>query len=300
MPGTALQLPSPLVELVDERLGTVSLLLKRDDLIAPVISGNKFRKLRHLESEVRRAGATTVLTFGGAYSNHLRAVAAWGRGSGVRTIGVVRGEERPFNELLAGCVGDGMTLDYLDRASYRRKSDGDVVARLHDLHGDFHLVPEGGTSPAAVRGCAELPGEIDRPFDLIVTAVGTGGTLAGIAAGLGSDQRALGISVLRGAQYLDGIVDDLHRRVLGRTLDNWRIDHRYHLGGFARRSPMLDDFLRGMAERHALDLDHVYVGKTLYALFEMVADGEIPQGARVVAVITGSPARSAPAPTPRT
>ncbi|MGI5127748.1 1-aminocyclopropane-1-carboxylate deaminase/D-cysteine desulfhydrase [Pseudonocardia sp. CA-107938] len=297
MSSMSLALPSPLADLVDERLGGVSLALKRDDLIAPVISGNKFRKLRYLEAEVRRAGATTVLTFGGAYSNHLRAVAAWGRLAGVRTIGVVRGEERPYNSLLAACVDDGMTLEYLDRRTYRRKTDPSVIDELRAVHGDFHLLPEGGTSASALRGCAELVAEIERPFDLLVTPVGTGGTLAGVAAGIGPGQRALGISVLRGAEYLNGVVDALHVEVLGERLGNWSIDHRFHHGGYAKRSELLDEFLGDMTVRHGLSLDHVYVGKMLYALFDMAASGEIASGTQVVAVVTGSPAQVVPAPT---
>jgi 1-aminocyclopropane-1-carboxylate deaminase len=280
--------PSPLVELVDGRLGSVRVFLKRDDLIHSEVSGNKWRKLKYLLPDVRASGAATLLTFGGAYSNHVRAVAAVGKRTGLRTIGVVRGEERPYNAVLADCVRDGMQLHYLDRATYRLKSTPDVQARLRQQWGDFFLVPEGGTTARAVRGCAETVVEIERPFDVIVTAVGTGGTLAGLSSGLGSGQRAVGISVLRGAVSLDAEVAELQRAALGHRLDNWAIDHRFHHGGFARRSPELDAFLQEFEARHQLRLDHVYVGKMMFGLFAMVAAGELPASSVVVAVVTGA------------
>jgi 1-aminocyclopropane-1-carboxylate deaminase/D-cysteine desulfhydrase-like pyridoxal-dependent ACC family enzyme len=283
-----MQLPSPLVELRDERLGSIRVLLKRDDLIHPEITGNKWRKLKYLLPEVQAAGAATVLTFGGAYSNHLGAVAALARTVGLGSIGVVRGEERPFNEVLAGAVADGMRLHYLDRATYRRKDDPAVVADLRARLGDFYLVPEGGTTIHALRGCAETVEEIREPFDVIVTAVGTGGTLAGLATGLRARQRAVGISVLKGATDLEDTVAGLHHAGLGRQLRNWTIDHRFHHGGFARRSPELDRFSREFSDRHGWRPDHVYVGKMLFALFAMAASGEFSAGTTVVAVVTGA------------
>lgn len=286
-PEQGLQLPSPLNELRDDRLGEVRVLLKRDDLIHSELTGNKWRKLKYLLADARAARASTLLTFGGAYSNHLRAMAAAGRMHGFSTIGVVRGEERPYNEVLAAAVADGMQLHYLDRATYRRKTDPDVVDALRHRFGDFYLVPEGGTTTFAVRGCRELVEEIEHPFDVIICPAGTGGTLAGISAGIAAGQRAVGVAALKGAAFLEQEVQALQRAALGRVLDNWTIEHRFHCGGFARRSPVLDDFLRDFHRRHGLQLDHVYVGKMLLALFTLVAEGVFPAGATVVAVVTG-------------
>jgi 1-aminocyclopropane-1-carboxylate deaminase len=282
-----LRLPSPLVELRDDRLGDVRVLLKRDDLIHPVVGGNKWRKLKYVLSESELAGATTLLTFGGAYSNHVRALAAAGRLLGLRTIGVIRGDERPHNEVLAGAVADGMHLHYVDRDTYRRRRDPAFHDELRGALGAFHLVPEGGTSVPALRGCAEVVSEIDRPFDRIVCPVGTGGTLAGLAIGLHHGQSAVGISVLRGALSLDDEVGGLIEAAVGRPLHNWSIDHRFHHGGFARRSRELDAFVDEFDERHGFRPDQVYVAKMLFGLFAMVAAGEISSGSEVVAVVTG-------------
>ncbi len=298
-PGLAVRLPSPLVELRDPRLGSVQVLLKRDDLIHPTISGNKWRKLKYLLADATSIGAGTLLTFGGAYSNHVRALAAAGRQHGVTTIAVIRGDERPRNALLDAAEADGMHLHYVDRSTYRRRTDPSFHDELRERFGHFYLVPEGGTSPFALPGCAEIVAEIDRPFDLVVTAVGTGGTLAGLATGLGAGRRALGISTLKGAFSLDDDVDRLHRAAVGHPLDNWSIDHRFHHGGFAKRSRHLDDFLDSFSATHRLSPDPVYVGKMLFGLFAMVAGGEIADGAVVVALITGPMAADA-GPTGRT
>lgn len=182
-----------------------------------------------------------------------------------------------------------MRLHYLDRATYRRKSAPDVVADLRRVFGDFYLIPEGGTTVHAVRGCAEIVEEIVEPFDLVMTGVGTGGTLAGLASGLRAGQRAVGVSALKGADSLHTDVAHLHQTALGRQLDNWTIDHRFHHGGFARRTPELERFAASMKERHDLDLERVYVAKTLFALFAMVAADEIPASSVVVVVVTGRP-----------
>jgi 1-aminocyclopropane-1-carboxylate deaminase len=283
----ALRLPTPLHELHDERLGGVRVFLKRDDLIHPELTGNKWRKLKYLLADARAASASTLLTFGGAYSNHLRALAAAGRMCGFATIGVVRGEERPYNEVLAAAVADGMQLHYLDRATYRRKNEPELVEALRREFGDFYLVPEGGSTPFAVQGCRELVDEIEQPFDVITCPVGTGGTLAGISAGLAAGQRSVGFSVLKGMASLEDDVRSLQHAALGRVADNWTVEHRFHCGGFARRSPMLDDFLNEFDRRHGLRLDHVYVGKMLLGLFTLIAEAALPADSTVVAVVTG-------------
>ncbi len=279
--------PSPLVEIRDERLGEMRLLLKRDDLLHPVITGNKWRKLHRLLDDAKSTGATRLLTFGGAYSNHVRAVAAAGELYGFKTVGVIRGDERPFNDGLARAAAAGMHLHYLDRKSYRRKREPDVLAELRDRFGDFYLVPEGGTTIQAVAGCANLVREITEPYDVIVCPVGTGGTLAGIAAGTRPGRRVVGVSALRGAFSLDADVHKLLVQACGRDPGNWSIDHRFHCGGFARTTPELVDFVDDFEARHGLRLERVYVTKMMLAVFALVAAGEIAPRSTIVAVITG-------------
>ena len=291
--GPALLVPSPVVELGDERLQArgVRLLLKRDDLIHPDLPGNKWRKLHHNLAAAAEQGHDTLLTFGGAYSNHIAATAAAGWHYGFATIGVIRGEEhRPLNPVLAGAVSRGMRLTYLDRTRYRNKRDPALLAELRDRFGRFYPLPEGGSNELAVRGCAELAAEIVGQVpdvDVVCCPVGTGGTLAGIAGGLGPGRRAVGVAVLKGAGFLTGEVAALQRAEFGATSGNWTVAEEFHFGGYARRSSILDGFIADFAARHGLVLEWVYVAKMMFGLYAMVADGRIPAGSTVVAVITG-------------
>ncbi|WP_408646765.1 1-aminocyclopropane-1-carboxylate deaminase/D-cysteine desulfhydrase [Streptomyces carminius] len=286
------RLPSPLTEIADERFARrgVRLLLKRDDLIHPDLVGNKWRKLVPNLRAALRSGEHTLLTFGGAYSNHLRATAAAGRLLGLATIGVVRGEElagRPLNPSLARCAADGMRLHFVTRAAYRRRADPDWTARLRDRFGPFRLIPEGGSDAAAVRGAAGLGRELRGRADVVAVACGTGGTLAGLAAGLADGQRAIGFAVLRGG-FLGGEVERLQHAAFGGRRGDWRVEDRFHCGGFARTTGALEAFARDFRDRHGLpDLDRVYVAKALYGLSVLAGEGAFAPGTSVAAVVTG-------------
>ncbi|WP_333766787.1 1-aminocyclopropane-1-carboxylate deaminase/D-cysteine desulfhydrase [Streptomyces sp. IBSBF 2435] len=290
------QPPSPLTEVADERLARhgVRLLLKRDDLIHPELPGNKYRKLRLNLAAAAEAGHGTLLTFGGAYSNHLRAVAAAGRLLGLRTVGVVRGEEladRPLNPSLARAAADGMRLDFVDRATYRRKTEPAVLASLLARHGRAYVLPEGGSNTAAAVGCADLGRELRGAADVVAVACGTGGTLAGLAAGLadgpGQGAEAIGFPVLRGGAFLAADVLRLQELAFGGRRGNWRLDDRFHHGGFARTSPALEEFAADFGRRHGLDPERVYVAKMLHGVVTLAGAGAFPAGTRVAAVITG-------------
>lgn len=285
----ALNLPSPLAELSDDSLTSpgVRILLKRDDLIHPELPGNKWRKLKYNLAAAQEQRHTRLLTFGGAYSNHLRAVAAAGHLFGFETIGVVRGEEhRPLNDSLASAVSHGMHLTYLDRATYRRKTEPDVLTALAEQFGPCYVVPEGGSNALGVRGCVELPKEIDTDFDVICCACGTGATLAGIAAGLAGTQRALGFAVLKGGRFLDDEVRRLQHEAFDRDTDNWAVDYDFHFGGYAKRTRELDAFIADFATRHTVTLDWVYEAKMMYGLFERIASGAFAAGTTIVAVLS--------------
>ncbi|MDT3438827.1 MULTISPECIES: 1-aminocyclopropane-1-carboxylate deaminase/D-cysteine desulfhydrase [unclassified Pseudofrankia] len=287
-----LEVPSPVAELSDDRLRGVRLLLKRDDLIHPDFPGNKWRKLAGNLAAAAEQGAGTLLTFGGAYSNHIAATAAAGWHLGFRTVGVIRGEEHlPLNPVLARATEQhGMRLTYLDRTRYRAKQDPVLIAELAAEFGPFYLLPEGGSNELAVAGCAQLAAELIGQVpdvDMVVCPVGTGGTLAGLAGGLAPDRQTIGISVLKGGGFLADEVATLQRAAFGHPTANWRVVEEFHFGGYARRTPALDAFIDDFADRHGLVLEWVYVAKMMYGLFAMVADGRIPASSTVVAIITG-------------
>jgi 1-aminocyclopropane-1-carboxylate deaminase len=283
-------LPSPLQPAEDDRFARhgVRLLLKRDDLIHADLPGNKWRKL---SPNLRAAAGRTVLTFGGAYSNHLRATAAAGRLLGFPTVGVVRGDEladRPLNPSLARCAADGMTLRFVDRATYRAKADPEVLAGLLSAFGECCVIPEGGSNALAAQGCTELGHELRGHADVVAVACGTGGTLAGLAAGLAPGQRALGIPVLRGG-FLGDAVRELQHEAFGGPAGSWSLDERFHFGGYARTTPLLHAFADDFEQRHGLPVERLYVAKLLYALTALAEEGAFPTGTTIAAVITGRP-----------
>ncbi|MEV8016340.1 pyridoxal-phosphate dependent enzyme [Streptomyces sp. NPDC086554] len=288
------RLPTPLQEVEDARFARhgVRLTLKRDDLIHPDLPGNKYRKLALNLEAALAADHPALLTFGGAYSNHLRATAAAGRLLGMPTVGIVRGDEladRPLNPSLARCAADGMRLHFIDRSTYRRKTEPEVLAALlHETGADAsYVIPEGGSNPLAVQGCTALGEELRGHTDLAAVACGTGGTLAGLAAGLAPDQRALGIPVLKGG-FLGDDITELQRRTFGAPTPNWRLDDRFHCGGYARTTPELTAFADDFEDRHGLSVERVYVAKLLYALTALSEEGAFPRGTTVTAVITAT------------
>ncbi|WP_431036706.1 1-aminocyclopropane-1-carboxylate deaminase/D-cysteine desulfhydrase [Streptomyces sp. P6-2-1] len=286
-------LPSPLREVVDAPFARrgVRLFLKRDDLVHPAIPGNKWRKL--VPALAGLVPGQTLVTFGGAWSSHLRATAAAGRLLGVPTVGLVRGEElatRPLNPALERCRADGMRLHFVDRSRYRRKREPGTLRSLLDEAGvaQPYLVPEGGSSPAAVRGCAELGREMRGLAEVVALACGTGGTLAGLAAGLGPGSRALGIPVVKGG-FLAEEVRSLQTAAFGSVLGPWSLDERFHAGGYARLPTALDRFASDFEDRHGLPVERLYVAKLLHALTCLAEEGAFPPGTRVAAVVTGLP-----------
>jgi 1-aminocyclopropane-1-carboxylate deaminase len=283
----SLRLPSPLHQLDDDRLeGTgVQLLLKRDDLIHPDFPGNKWRKLKYNLLAARDAGSKVLLTFGGAYSNHLQATAAAGHYFGFSTIGVVRGEEHsPLNPILAKSVELGMRLVYVDRGQYRQKTDQVFINQLRAEFGDFYLIPEGGSNKYALQGCSELPSEIDVPFDVLCCSSGTGATLAGVASALHPGQRAIGFSALKGGDFLVDDVSQLQRDY-GTVTHNWSIETEFHFGGFAKRKLELDHFVDDFRARHGIVLDWVYEGKMMCGLFKLLSHGAFASGTKIVALL---------------
>ncbi|MEW5756172.1 MAG: pyridoxal-phosphate dependent enzyme [Pseudomonadota bacterium] len=282
--------PPPLLPLADPALEVrgVSLAVLRTDLIHPVISGNKWYKLKYNLAEARRRGHDTLLSFGGAYSNHIHALAGAGAEYSLKTIGVIRGEEHlPLNPTLSFARDQGMRLTYLDRASYRRKHTPEILARLIEEFGDFYLIPEGGSNALAVQGCMEMVEAIDRPFDVIACACGTGATLAGLIAGLGGARQALGIAVLRGAGFLQREVEGFLASTGHGGLTNWSINLDYHFGGYARHTPALIEFITRFEAAHGIALEQVYTGKLLYGLYDLITRGHFAPGTRIVAVHSG-------------
>lgn len=277
--------PTPIIPLdLPQILGKkLKIYLKRDDLIDNEISGNKWRKLKYNLLQAKSLGYKQILTFGGAYSNHISATAAACQRFGFESIGIIRGDEldENANHTLRFASSRGMKLHFVDRSSYRKKSDADWLKRLSQENNAF-IVPEGGTNDLALKGVAEMVDEIDMDFDYLICPVGTGGTLAGIASALTSNQTALGISSLKGADYL---YDEIHN-MLGFD-HNWQINHDYHFGGYAKSDSHLIDFINDFKDITAIPLDPVYTGKMMFAVMDLIKKDKFESGMRLICIHTG-------------
>jgi 1-aminocyclopropane-1-carboxylate deaminase/D-cysteine desulfhydrase-like pyridoxal-dependent ACC family enzyme len=281
---------TPLTEIDDPiiRKSNLKLFVKREDLIHPHISGNKWYKLKYNLIEAEKSGYKNLLTFGGAYSNHIYATASAGKEFGFETIGVIRGEEHiPPNSTLSFAKLCGMKFHYLDRTSYRNKYDEKILNKLKNEFGDFYLIPEGGSNHLAVKGCSEIISGIEISFDFICTASGTGGTLAGLALGLNSNSKAIGFSVLKGGDFLRDNVKNLLSHFGKENSDNWQIITDYHLGGYAKTNSELNNFCLEFFERHNIEIEPIYTGKMLWGVFDLIKNGFFPVNSTIIVLHSG-------------
>lgn len=276
----------------------IQLDIVRLDLVDETISGNKWFKLKHNLSTARELNYKRVLSYGGCHSNHLHALAAAGKRFGFETIGVVRGDEpKNYSATLQDLLEYGMVLKFISRGSYRNKNMEGLISALKKEFGEFFLIPEGGSNLLGVKGCAEMVSPLwDQPatkIDYLVLGCGTGATLAGAVVGAGGRCKVLGISALKGADYLnDNVLSlissfNLSQGCADLPLGEWRIIHDYHFGGFAKIKPELVQFMDTFSIDTGIPIEPVYVGKTLFAVYDLIKTGQIPPGARIVVIHTG-------------
>ena len=281
---------TPIQEITDPLLDQcgVRLLVKRCDLVHATISGNKWYKLKYNLLAARQQGQDTLLSFGGAYSNHIYALAAAGDEYDFKTIGVIRGEARqPLNATLQFAVAHGMSLYYLNRVDYREKESPVFLQQLQQQLGQFYLLPEGGTNRLAVEGCREILEDVTEPFDIVACACGTGGSFAGVVAALHGQQRALGVAVLKGAGFLGDVVKEWVWKSVSQRFDNWQIEYDCHHGGYAKVTPELLVFMQRFERMHGIFLDPVYTGKLFFALYGLAAKGRFERGTTLLAIHSG-------------
>ncbi len=267
----------------------VQLFIKREDMLHPFISGNKWRKLKYNVLAAWEGGHKNLLTFGGAFSNHIRAVAAAGKEFGFQTIGIIRGEEHlPLNPTLAFAQAQGMQLQYMDRSTYRNKKDPEVVKCLEEKFGPFYLLPEGGSNALAVRGCTEIINEIDKSaYDFVCAPCGTGGTLAGLVSGMNRRGQVLCFPALKGGSFLKGEIDALTRAYNGEQYHNFQLLTDYHFGGYAKWTPELVNFINIFKDTSGVPLDPIYTGKMLFGLYDLIKKGYFKPYTRLLAIHTG-------------
>ncbi|MGQ7946649.1 1-aminocyclopropane-1-carboxylate deaminase/D-cysteine desulfhydrase [Flavobacterium sp. WC2509] len=262
----------------------ISLEIKREDLLHPFISGNKFRKLKYNLLQAKSENQETILTFGGAYSNHIAAVAYAGKEQGFKTIGIIRGDELADkiseNPTLLFAQECGMQFEFVTREDYRMKTEPDFIVNLKDKFGSFYLVPEGGTNEYAVKGCEEILTKEDSKFDYVCCAVGTGGTISGIINSALPHQKVLGFPALKG----DFLKDEIRNFA---TNKNWELITDYHFGGYGKVNEELIQFINQFYRQTKIPLDPIYTGKMVFGVIDLIQKNYFPENSKILLIHTG-------------
>ncbi|RXP51470.1 1-aminocyclopropane-1-carboxylate deaminase/D-cysteine desulfhydrase [Lutibacter sp. HS1-25] len=267
----------------------IFLFIKREDALHPFISGNKYRKLKYNLVEAFNQKKHTLVTFGGAFSNHIAAVAAAGFEYGFKTIGVIRGHELAYNldevlqtnPTLKFASQHNMQFHFVTRSEYREKTSATFIENLQQKFGDFYLIPEGGTNIFAVKGCEEILTENDDQYDIICSAIGTGGTISGIINSTKKNQEVIGFPSLKG----DFLENEIKKYISEEK--KWHINTQYHFGGYAKISEELITFINKFKSETGIPLDPVYTGKMMFGIVDLIKNDYFKKGRKILAIHTG-------------
>ncbi len=259
----------------------------RLDIAFPDVQGNKYFKLKYNLEEAKKLSLNTLLTFGGAFSNHIHATAAAGEKYQFKTIGIIRGEDDIQNPTLQFVRKAGMELVFVSREQYKNKYETTFLKTLEEKYGPYYLIPEGGTNNFAVKGCSEILSGIENKYDQIFCATGTGGTLAGLISTPGLVSKTTGISVLKGKDNVTDIINVLLQENGYSHNIAWNINTNYHFGGYAKFDPSLLKFIKQFENDYHIPLDPIYTGKTCYAVFDLIDKQLISSGEKICIIHTG-------------
>lgn len=262
----------------------IEIYIKREDLLHPYISGNKFRKLKYNVQKAIEIGSELLITFGGAYSNHILATAAAGKKYGIATLGVIRGEELESkvseNPTLSLANEFGMQFLFVSREVYSKKEEASFIEDLMKKYKRSYILPEGGTNDLAIKGCEEILIEEDVSFDYVCCAVGTGGTISGVINTSKEHQKIIGFSALKG-----DFLSDVIRKFVSKS--NWYINNEYHFGGYGKVTDELITFLNNFYNSTSIPLDPIYTGKMVYGIFDMIQKNKFPENSKILLIHTG-------------
>lgn len=258
--------------------------IKREDLIHPFVSGNKFRKLKYNLRQAKEDNQETLLTFGGAFSNHIAAVAFAGKEKGFKTIGIIRGDELRSkiseNPTLLFAQNCEMQLEFISREEYRLKSEISFLENLKTKFGNFYLIPEGGTNDLAIKGCQEILTQQDADFDYVCCSIGTGGTISGIINSILPHQKVLGFPALKG----DFLKDEIRNFVKN---ENWELITDYHFGGYGKVNEELIGFINQFYKENQIPLDPIYTGKMVFGVMNLIQKNYFPAQSKILLIHTG-------------
>lgn len=268
--------------ILDEK--KITLFTKREDKLHPYISGNKYRKLKYNISDAKTREFKKILTYGGAFSNHIAATAYVGKENELQTIGIIRGDELRNrwheNPTLRFAHANGMQFKFVTREWYRTKETSEAIRQLEKEFGVFYRVPEGGTNELAVKGCEEILTQSDHDFTVITSCVGTGGTIAGIINATNVNQKVLGFPALKG----DFLKKDICKFV---EKMNWDLETNYNFGGYGKVTNELIGFMNDFKSKTGIPLDPVYTGKMMFGIFDLISKDYFKPGTKILAIHTG-------------
>ena len=263
---------------------SITVSIKREDLLHPFISGNKFRKIKYNLLKTKELRHNTLITFGGAFSNHIAAVAYACQQENIQAIGIIRGEELKGkiheNPTLLFAQNCGMKFEFVTRETYRNKASECFIAELDAKYKKYYLLPEGGTNSLAIQGCEEILTPQDSNFDYICCAVGTGGTISGIINSLLPHQTVLGFPALKGDFLKEEICKFANQK-------NWKLINDYHFGGYAKVTEDLIDFINQFYKDTKIPLDPVYTGKMVFGVMDLIRKNYFPSGSKILLIHTG-------------
>lgn len=266
-------------------IGHSELFVLREDRIHPEISGNKYRKLKHNLEAFSQGNYESILSFGGAYSNHIAALAAAGREFNIPTIGIIRGEELKDkiqdNPTLSYAKQNGMRLEFVSRTAYREKNQPKFLEELRMKFGNVYILPEGGTNEMAIKGCEEILGKHTAEFDYICCAVGTGGTIRGILNSALPHQKVLGFPAFKDSEFLKNEINQVGKR------SNFDWINNFHFGGYGKYSTELIDFINEFKNQYNVPLEPIYTGKMFYGIDQLMKEKFFPVDSKILAVHTG-------------
>jgi 1-aminocyclopropane-1-carboxylate deaminase/D-cysteine desulfhydrase-like pyridoxal-dependent ACC family enzyme len=288
MQGQSIDIPLQHIQDAFTLKHKVNLYVLRMDLNHPYISGNKLFKLKYNLEEARLQNKKTLLTFGGAYSNHIAAAAAAGKENGFETVGIIRGEKPEIlNQTLQFARSQGMQLFFISREEYKNKSSAAFMERLQHQFPDAYIIPEGGANLPGIKGCKEITDHITIPFDTVCCACGTGATLTGIILSLKGAQRAAGFQVLKGKDYMRTEIENYLKQFDDGNKINWQMHEAYHFGGYAKCTPELQAFMEAFEKENNIPLEPVYTGKMMYGIYDLMNKGAFKEHETIVAIHTG-------------
>ncbi|MBT0585468.1 1-aminocyclopropane-1-carboxylate deaminase/D-cysteine desulfhydrase [Alteromonas oceanisediminis] len=290
----ALQLPSPVQAISPQwrNANCLQLFVKRDDLIHPIVSGNKWRKLAPQLARLSGTRPVHVISFGGGFSNHLHSLSFCCAHNGFRFTAMVRGDyRRNLTPMLRDCERWGSEIRFLTKAEYARRTEEGFINSLKSQNPGATLIPEGGSHPDCLTGMQMLADELTQQIgqvDALFVPVASGGTLAGLAAARGQTKQLIGVAVLKGQQYLESLVEGLLTHNPRKTVNtSYRITHDFHHGGYAKAPHLLKCFCDEHSEQLNLPLEPIYSGKALFAMRQFVESGYFTPGQKVVFLHTG-------------